>query len=300
MIGEADNAAFGLALGRRRRRRTGRVRRGCARLRRTERARGVTGPMEDRALRARRCRRAVRVVTRAPPRTTGPAGRDLPPARATYVDALGSTLERTGEPTRALAPLGDCGTQIESERARVSRPTQIAEALTVAGAAARIHRRRDRDAVGARRWMTNACSHSDESQPSCHAKASVRGRRVNELRDRIVARGPQGRGRPGPRRRHHARGHERRRSPAARRRSGRREDVARERVRARGRRRVPARAVHARHAAVRSHRHDDAARRRSRVPARPGVHQPAARRRDQPHSAQDAGRAARVDAGDTR
>ena len=65
----------------------------------------------------------------------------------------------------------------------------------------------------------------------------------------------------------------------------------------RDRRRVPARAVHARHAAVGPHRHDDAARRRARVPARSGVHQPAARRRDQPHAAEDAGRAARSDAG---
>ncbi len=58
-------------------------------------------------------------------------GRDLPPARATYLAALGSTLERTGEPTRALAPLGD----LVRDRilARAGLPVDAsAEALTVA------------------------------------------------------------------------------------------------------------------------------------------------------------------------
>ena len=49
--------------------------------------------------------------------------------------------------------------------------------------------------------------------------------------------------------------------------------------------RVPAPAVHARHAALGRHRHDDAARRRARVPPRAGVRRRRARRRDQPHAA---------------
>ena len=45
------------------------------------------------------------------------------------------------------------------------------------------------------------------------------------------------------------------------------------------------------------HRHDDAARRRARLPPGPGLHQRAAGRRDQPHAAQDPGGAAGGDAG---
>ena len=45
------------------------------------------------------------------------------------------------------------------------------------------------------------------------------------------------------------------------------------------------------------HRHDGAARRRAALPARPRLRQPRARRRDQPHAAQDAGGAAGGDAG---
>ena len=52
-----------------------------------------------------------------------------------------------------------------------------------------------------------------------------------------------------------------------------------------------------RHAALRPDRQRDAARRRADLPPRPGVHERAARRRDQPHAAEDAGRAARGDAG---
>ena len=78
---------------------------------------------------------------------------------------------------------------------------------------------------------------------------------------------------------------------------GRGQDAARERHRPRARDRLPAPAVHARHAPVRRHGHDGAARRRARLPPRPGVRGRRARRRDQPHAAQDPGRAAGGDAG---
>ena len=51
------------------------------------------------------------------------------------------------------------------------------------------------------------------------------------------------------------------------------------------------------HAALRHHRHGRAARRRPALPARPRVRERPARRRDQPHAAQDAGGAAGGDAG---
>ena len=79
--------------------------------------------------------------------------------------------------------------------------------------------------------------------------------------------------------------------------AGRRQDAGRQRALAGARARLPARAVHAGHAALRRHGHDDAARRRARVPPRAGVHERPARRRDQPHAAEDAGGAARGDAG---
>ena len=67
-------------------------------------------------------------------------------------------------------------------------------------------------------------------------------------------------------------------------------------------------ALSTRHEASAVHARPDARRRhglarlrrahgRVRVPRGPGLHEPAARRRDQPHAAQDAGRAARGDGG---
>ena len=63
--------------------------------------------------------------------------------------------------------------------------------------------------------------------------------------------------------------------------------------------RLPAHPVHARPDALRRHRLVDLqpAQRRLRVPARPDLRQPPARRRDQPRPAEDAGGAARGDAG---
>ena len=90
----------------------------------------------------------------------------------------------------------------------------------------------------------------------------------------------------------------RRRTRAARGRPGRGEDAARERAsRARSSVEFRARPVHAGHAPVRPHRHDDAARRQARLPSGPGLHQRPARRRDQPDAAEDAGGAPRGDAG---
>ena len=65
------------------------------------------------------------------------------------------------------------------------------------------------------------------------------------------------------------------------------------------RRRVPAHPVHARPGAGRPRRHADLQPEARRVPglARAGVHQPPARRRDQPRAGQGAERAARGDAG---
>ncbi len=121
---------------------------------------------------------------------------------------------------------------------------------------------------------------------------------MKELHDRVARGGPEGRRRPGRGARGHARGARARRARAARGRAGRGQDAAGERDRrARWTRRVPAPAVHARHAALRRHRHDGAARRRARLPARAGVRRRRAGRRDQPHAAQDAGRAAGGDAG---
>ena len=95
----------------------------------------------------------------------------------------------------------------------------------------------------------------------------------------------------------HARRARARRPRAARRRARRGQDAARERDRPRAGHRVPAPAVHARHAALRRDGHDGAARRRSRLPARAGVRRRRAGRRDQPHAAEDPGRAAGGDAG---
>ena len=81
---------------------------------------------------------------------------------------------------------------------------------------------------------------------------------------------------------------------------GRGEDDAREGARALARLLVLAAPVHARPAAVGRHRRQrlQPALERVRVPAGPGVREPAARRRDQPRLAEDAGRAARVHAGE--
>ena len=65
------------------------------------------------------------------------------------------------------------------------------------------------------------------------------------------------------------------------------------------RRGVPARAVHARHAPLRPHGHDDPAVRGAGLPARAGVRQRAPGRRDQPHPAQDPVGPAGGDAGAT-
>ena len=152
MIGEEDNAAFGLALP------------GGGEADGTANgtvvfAEGVHGYGERSGLAALpdRWKIALFVLGAAAvlfawsrARRLGPPdrlGRDLPPARATYIAALGSTLERTGEPTRALAPLGNWVR--DRILARAGLPVDAsAEALTVRGAAARILRRRDRNVAG--------------------------------------------------------------------------------------------------------------------------------------------------------
>ena len=88
-----------------------------------------------------------------------------------------------------------------------------------------------------------------------------------------------------------------RRARAARGAARRGQDAGGQRAFAGARAGLPARPVHARHAALRRHGDDDAARRRARVPPRAGVHERPAGRRDQPHSAEDPGGAARGDAG---
>ena len=82
-------------------------------------------------------------------------------------------------------------------------------------------------------------------------------------------------------------------------RARRREDPAGEGGRGRARRRLPARAVHPRPHAERRARADDllAGRGHVPVPRGPALHEPAARRRDQPHAAEDPGGAARGDGG---
>ena len=91
----------------------------------------------------------------------------------------------------------------------------------------------------------------------------------------------------------------RRRQRAARGLPGPGEDAGRALVRAGDDARLRAHPVHARPDAVRRHRLVDLqpAQRRVRVPAGPDLHEPPARRRDQPRPAEDAGGAARGDAG---
>ena len=96
-----------------------------------------------------------------------------------------------------------------------------------------------------------------------------------------------------------AHGHPRRRPRPARGLSRARQDAHGAVVRAGDADRLQPDPVHARPDAVRRHRLVDLepARRRLRVPAGPDLHEPPARRRDQPRSAEDAGRSARGDAG---
>ena len=118
------------------------------------------------------------------------------------------------------------------------------------------------------RCRRRASSTSTRSPPrSCAPNRTRRIAREGVARPRR-GRGTQGRRRP----RRGAGGHARRaragRSRAAGGRPGGGEDAAGQRDRAGARARVPAAAVHARHAAVGRHRDDGAARRRARLPAR--------------------------------
>ena len=133
---------------------------------------------------------------------------------------------------------------------RADVPTSDAELISVAQASAHVR---------AGGTVTPSPTHPDPEGPTPRAT-----NHLSPSPTRAVAtRWPSGRGscprcegrrRSGPRRRRAARGHDRRRPRAARGRARRREDAARERLRAGPRCRLPARAVHPRHAAVRPHR----------------------------------------------
>ena len=118
-------------------------------------------------------------------------------------------------------------------------------------------------------------------------------------RARRARRGRQGRRRPGGHPLRPGRRAARPRPRAARGRAGRGQDAARQDAGRVARPRLQAGAVHARPDAVRRHRsgHLRANDGSFRFREGPGVHQPAARRRDQPHAAEDPGRAARGDGG---
>ena len=136
----------------------------------------------------------------------------------------------------------------------------------------------------------------DRPDPDTRARGGVRHRRCRAARgdEPRPNRGRQGRGRPGRHRDGTADRPARARPRAAGGRPGRRQDPARALVQRRARARHEAHPVHARPDAGRRVRvaRLRRARRRVRVPRGAGVHEHRARRRDQPHAAEDAVRAA--------
>ena len=257
----ADNAAFGLALagdapppGRVRRRRA-RLRRG-ARPRARSRPGGRSRSPCSRPPRSRSCGRAAG----ASGRPTGRRASSRPRAPSTCSALVGHRSSARAIPAGALAPMQQWA------RARVAR----ARAPAARRDAEEIDRGRDRARVlrgGAGRDLAPRHRRRDvRSRWDGWSRAWSQRRRenaVNELRDRVVRE---------VRKVVVGQDHvvevllaavDRRRSRAARRRARCRQDAARQRVRPRDRRRLPPRAVHARHAAVGPHRHDDAARRAS-------------------------------------
>ena len=258
-LGPADNAAFALALAGDADA-AGRVRRRRARLRRGARARRDPDAWKV-ALVILAAAAVVFAWSRS--RRFGPPdrpARDLPPPRAEYVRALAVTSRahaRSRARARAAATMGAWPHRAaRAPAAATRRPRRSTAPRSRSGSP-----KRSAPRSGTRRPTTTAALALGPARRAL--VASTRGERVNELRDRVVREvrkvvvGQDGvvevllaavtvgghlllEGVPGVAK-----------------------TLAGERVRPRDRRRVPARAVHARHAAVGPHRHDDAARRAS-------------------------------------
>ena len=151
-----------------------------------------------------RCAALVFVWSRG--RRFGPPdrpARELPPARAEYVRALSITLERTRDRAGALAPVQHWDARPRRARAGL-RPDADDEADRGGRADARLRRRRGRRDARTRRSTTTRCSRS--GRVAARVGSDDGRTSVNELRDRVVARDPQGRRRSGRRRRGAARG----------------------------------------------------------------------------------------------
>ena len=231
------------------------------------------GPRRRRwtSLRARRPRRgsphAARPAARTPDRPT----RSSPPSRRS-----------TGDPARTRSTPCCTAREPETDEDLVRMAGELDALLhAVAGRRRCPHSyRRRRDPVTETRCAKPA-----------PAPTGADGRRAGGAGP-AARRGRQGGRRPG-RGRH--RSGDRAAVPrprAARRRAGRGEDAARAHPRRRARPRREAAAVHPRPDARRRHRLADLRRahRGVRVPGGPGLHEPAARRRDQPDAAEDPGR----------
>ena len=292
-LARADNAAFALALAGPSRGRSSSSK-ACTDTARAAGLGAIPTPWKVALARARGRGRCVLAWSRS--RRFGPPDRaaaSSPPARAEYVRALACLARAHPRPrARARADAGN-GPVRRSRSARTSGPTRRPKRSTAPRSRSDTPSR-TRRGLALRRPTTMPRSRSVGSSRSCRNTMGERRERAPRSRG---AGGPQGRRRPRRCRRGAARLGDRRRPPAARRRARRRQDAARERVRrAIG---VEFRRVQFTPDMLPSDLTGTMTLRagRARVPARSGVHQPPARRRDQPHAAEDAGRAARSDAG---
>ena len=186
--------------------------------------------------------------------------RELPPPRREYVESLGARARALARAaTRRVAPR-------PRRRARrlasVPRLPPDAEDEASRAAARRLGFARRRGAA----LLDPATTDADVL--AVGRASRPRSERIDGADDRAAGppdgRGRQGRRRPGGVVEQLLCRAARRRARPARGRARRREDAARERDRPRARARLPARAVHARHAPLGPDRDDDAARRRAR------------------------------------